>query len=187
MAKWVLLNSVPVGSQQRFAGETFDDTVTNLAPIQAAGGVLLPATNATIAAAAALAVSNRRRGQEGLGLNQGIMLAAALQSAGSAVGSTMASVTAGSTYTALASDSLIEVAATAAGSTVKFEAAPVKGSQHTVKNTTGDSSANPITIDGNGKNVEDPNLLQTFSATVQMKVAGASATWIYDGTHWVLV
>lgn len=63
MAKFILLNTVWVGSARRFAGDTIDtaqgDVVAN---IQAAGGVVVPFSDASATAAAAVVQSLRTRG-----------------------------------------------------------------------------------------------------------------------------
>jgi hypothetical protein len=55
MAKWFLLNNIkfrgPNGASWLLAGETIDDTLQPTAPITAAGGVLVPTSNAAAAAA----------------------------------------------------------------------------------------------------------------------------------------
>jgi hypothetical protein len=53
MAQWILMNNVRAGTSTMRAGSVVDDAVENLAAIRASGGVLLPASDATLAAAAA--------------------------------------------------------------------------------------------------------------------------------------
>jgi hypothetical protein len=83
MAKWLLLNVVPQpgGRRTLHVGEVIDDAFVSLAPIQAAGGVLLPATLPTLAAFAAIANANEvRRGQAlDPALTWGIALAGAIK------------------------------------------------------------------------------------------------------------
>ena len=60
--QWYLMNDVQISTLGRkYAGELVDDSVQSLTPIQAAGGVLLPATNPTIAAAAAILAARKRK------------------------------------------------------------------------------------------------------------------------------
>ena len=61
------------------------------------------------------------------------------------------------------------------------------GEKHTVTDDVGDASANNITVDGNGHNVEDPNTPGTFSATVLISVKSASVDWRWDGSKWKIV
>ncbi len=237
MAKWILLNSVTVGTHFYFAGKTVDDAVQSLSPIQAAGGTFFPATDATVAAAAAVALATyKKRGQAVAAILDSLMLASAAQSLSASGSSGLAALTATvvaltATVTALAaqvttdeataaalaatvaalttavtpttaatvthamspyvarfSDVLIPVDVSGGVVTVKFEVSPVTGAfEHTVKNEAGDASVNVITVDGNGKNVEDPNAPGTFAATVPVKVTGAAVAWRFNGTRWDLV
>ena len=77
--QWYLMNDVQISTLGRkYAGELVDDSVQSLTPIQAAGGVLLPASNPTIAAAAAIAQFYKKRGQGRLATQT--MLAAGVNS-----------------------------------------------------------------------------------------------------------
>ena len=110
---------------------------------------------------------------------------------------TVAVVTAANTpYTALPSDDLIEMESGSTGGppgvlvAVKFEASPAKGTSHTVKwwsyTTAGDP---PPAVNGNGKQVEAYDTQSGISAlgpTTNITTAGGYATWVYDGTDWVL-
>lgn len=62
MASWILVNNVVVSTHQRYAGETINDTVEPLAPIQAAGGKLYDAATPGLSTAATLALAARARG-----------------------------------------------------------------------------------------------------------------------------
>lgn len=101
---------------------------------------------------------------------------------------TIASVTHSSNnpYTVLANDALIEVDVSGGVATVNMPASPATGERHSIKNVAGDASVSNITVGGGGHNIEDPNSLQTFAASVAMKVKGGSVTWMFDGTHWVI-
>jgi hypothetical protein len=78
---------------------------------------------------------------------------------------------------------------------VKFEAAPVASTRHTVKwwtqATVGDP---PPQVNGNGKQVESsggtPNVntgATSLGATTNLTTIGQQNTWEYDGTQWVIV
>jgi hypothetical protein len=87
MATWYALTTitappsgaVPPGNPQTlFAGHLVDDTKTPLAPFQALGGVFWPASDPTVAAAAAIATKlHAQRGQNEAAANA-VMLGAAL-------------------------------------------------------------------------------------------------------------
>lgn len=60
MATFYLINTTTVGTQKFFAGNLIDDTVQPAALITAAGGVLWPAADTIVAAAAAAVQASRR-------------------------------------------------------------------------------------------------------------------------------
>lgn len=64
MAKFFLINNVPVGSRRFYAGSLFDDAYASslITQLRSAGGVLVTNTNARVAAAGALAQKMRKRG-----------------------------------------------------------------------------------------------------------------------------
>lgn len=62
MATWYLINNVQFGTNLKIAGELVDDVQEDVAAIRVAGGVLAPSSNATIAAAAALALQKKLAG-----------------------------------------------------------------------------------------------------------------------------
>lgn len=62
MSKFYLINNVRVGSYRLYAGSLLDDAYELMAPIRAAGGVLVTSTNGPVTAAAALAQKLRKRG-----------------------------------------------------------------------------------------------------------------------------
>ena len=91
MAKWILINEVIVGgagvgqqgvvAADRLApGTTIDDANTPTAPIVAAGGLLWPATDTVVAAAAVTAVALATRGQGQSAKLSDLLLAAAFYS-----------------------------------------------------------------------------------------------------------
>lgn len=64
MAKFYLINSITIASGKLPPGHLFDDTVENTAAIIAAGGILRPATNVRIAAAAVVAAKLKALGRD---------------------------------------------------------------------------------------------------------------------------
>ena len=66
MAKWILLNTTkfkgPTGPVLLDGGKTIDDTLFGLSQIQAAGGVVVPFTDALAATAATLATKRAKQG-----------------------------------------------------------------------------------------------------------------------------
>lgn len=75
MAKWLVINSLNIGSHVRYPGEQLDDAVHNVSAIAGAGVMLWPATDTVVAAAAAIVVAERKRGA-GCELCAQMMLAA---------------------------------------------------------------------------------------------------------------
>jgi hypothetical protein len=87
MAKWILLNEVLLGAQpggsvqKLFPGETINDAMVSTAQIVAGGGILWPATDPVVAAAAASAMGLlKQRGQGQSPKLSNALLAAALYS-----------------------------------------------------------------------------------------------------------
>lgn len=99
--------------------------------------------------------------------------------------------TSNSPYTVQSTDIVIECDVTGGPVTVVFENTPLTANMHTVKNTAGDSSINPITVSGvtSSKSIEDINSPGTFPAgkTTTIKQKGGAGTWLYDGTRWIYV
>ncbi len=62
MSTFYLINNIRVGSYRLYAGSLVNDAYELLAPIRAAGGVLVASSNARVAAAAVLAQKFRKRG-----------------------------------------------------------------------------------------------------------------------------
>jgi len=110
-------------------------------------------------------------------------------------GSTTAVVTSANTpYTALPTDSLIEVESAGAFREVLFEAAPSTGKRHTVKWWSYAGGGDPLPeVSGNGKQIEASAGGTPFAglsglvATTNLPTPGGSVTWEYDGTQWVIV
>jgi hypothetical protein len=166
------------------AGKTIDDSLYNVASMQT-GGAILYASNPAALAVAARLVS--------LDVNKGQQLSITESRRFDAIGSFVSGVTqlasvthANSPFTVIEAQQLIEVDVTGGVCTVLFEASPAIGAKHDVKNIAGDPGTNPITVNGNGHNVEDPASLQTFSSTVNLVTRGASYSYKFDGTNWVL-
>lgn len=58
--------------------------------------------------------------------------------------------------------------------------------RHTVKIVAGDAAANPVIL--NGKAVEDPNNLGTFTiGNVAIKTPGGAVAWLFNGTRWNVI
>lgn len=93
-------------------------------------------------------------------------------------------------YTTLPTDRLIEVDVSGGqlAAPLLFEAAPTAGNIHTVKIVAGNASVNTVAVNGNGRNIEDPNNPGTFSAgTVFIKTPGGAVTWMLDANNrWVI-
>jgi hypothetical protein len=62
MAKWYLINDTQYGLHLLRAGKLIDDTIYNAAKIEAAGGVLWPASDPIVASAALNITNAKRRG-----------------------------------------------------------------------------------------------------------------------------
>ncbi|HDR9078199.1 TPA: hypothetical protein QDA98_000749 [Burkholderia vietnamiensis] len=93
-------------------------------------------------------------------------------------GLTVGTTTKTGAYTATASDYTIRADGTAAAFTVLLEASPVTGQIHVVKKI--DSSANAITVSGNGKNIDGA---PSVSLTAQYQ----STRVQYNGTTWDVI
>jgi hypothetical protein len=66
-------------------------------------------------------------------------------------------------------------------STVTLPAAPTTGQVHMIKDTTGNASnANPITVAGNGNNIDG-------NASIEIRRNYGSFTLIYNGTEWNII
>lgn len=81
-------------------------------------------------------------------------------------------------YTAVASDYIIEGNATSGNITISLPAAPATGQVYVVTKT--DSSANTVTVSGNGKNI---NGVATFVMSFQYD----RRAFVYNGTEWRLL
>ncbi|HDR8950741.1 TPA: hypothetical protein QDA82_001017 [Burkholderia vietnamiensis] len=81
-------------------------------------------------------------------------------------------------YTATANDYTIRADGTTAAFTVTLEASPITGQVHIVKKV--DSSANAITVSGNGKNIDG-------AASVSLTAQYQSTRVQYNGTAWDVI
>jgi hypothetical protein len=77
MAKFYLINNVIVGASRFLAGTLLDDTLDPVASVITAGGVVLPSTNAVVAAAAVKALEAKLKGAAEIDL-QSIMQSAVM-------------------------------------------------------------------------------------------------------------
>jgi hypothetical protein len=101
-------------------------------------------------------------------------------------GGSSSNVRSGSLYTAALAtiangDDLVAVKpASAQAVTVKLPAAPANWEQHTVVDAAGYASEYPITIDGNGKNING-------SPAFTLDVARGAITLVYNTAEWMIV
>jgi hypothetical protein len=103
-------------------------------------------------------------------------------------GMTIANVTnVNSPYTAVATDDLILVDESGGTASVLFEAAPLNATRHTVKWWKWGSTSPPVSVNGNGKNIEKADSTATYAATTAITQQGQAVTWEYDGTQWQVV
>lgn len=89
--------------------------------------------------------------------------------------------TAASPYAVLGSDFYIACDVTAGILTITLPAAPATGRHLIVSDSVGQSGANTITIDGNGKNI---SLAGTSAATKTIATAYKAVELYYNGTLW---
>jgi len=69
MATWILINTTTIAGDKRMAGRTFDDAQESLTPWQNAGAVFVSTSDATVAAAAVVAMNRHANGANELELN----------------------------------------------------------------------------------------------------------------------
>jgi hypothetical protein len=63
----------------------------------------------------------------------------------------------------------------------------VLGWQILVIDNDGVANTNPVTVSGNGQNIEDPNAPGTFSASVVLNASSFAVHWMWNGTHWKII
>jgi hypothetical protein len=108
--------------------------------------------------------------------------------AGFGVESAGGTATLGGTGTLQPSDVLTNVDVSGGPQTRTFDGAPSQFEVHTIKVSAGNSAIAPVTVNGNGKNLEDPNSPGVYGPSVQIKSGpGAAVTWQYDGTRWEII
>jgi hypothetical protein len=83
-------------------------------------------------------------------------------------------------FTFAGSNMVIVKKTVAAPTTVYMIANPITNGQYIIKDGKGDAGVNPITIDGNGKSIED-------EPTYVLKVSRGSVTLFYDGTDFHVI
>lgn len=81
-------------------------------------------------------------------------------------------------------DQLVLCDPTSGGCTVNAHPAPLAGLRFTVKDATAQSAPlKPITVNGNGRNIEDPGNPGFYTSTITITATGMSVTWAYDPTR----
>lgn len=90
-------------------------------------------------------------------------------------------VVSGGTTVVVGFDQLVLCDPTSASCTVFAPANPTTNMRFTVKDATATATvARPITVNGNGKSLENPALPGTYTSPVQINTASVSVTWAYD-------
>lgn len=90
-------------------------------------------------------------------------------------------VVSGGTTIVVGFDQLILCDPTSAGCTVFAPATPVTNMRFTVKDATAQASAaRPITVNGNGKSLENPAVPGTYASPITITTATSSVTWAFD-------
>lgn len=79
-------------------------------------------------------------------------------------------------YTVVGQDSFVTVN-TGSARTINLPPAPSTGEIHTIKDATGTSNTNNVTIQGNGNNIDG-------AATQTISTAYGTKTFVYNGTEW---
>jgi len=92
-------------------------------------------------------------------------------------------------YTVLSTDRLIEVDVSGGqlAGPILMDVAPVAGEVHTIAVVAGDAAVNTVGVNGNGKQMQDPNNPTTFTGSTVFIKNNGSVTWMYDGTRFVIV
>ena len=81
-------------------------------------------------------------------------------------------------------DQLLLCDPTSAGVTVNAPPSPLANLRFTVKDATSQAAPlRPITVNGNGRNLEDPGNPGFYTSTVIITAAARSVTWAYDPTR----
>lgn len=82
--------------------------------------------------------------------------------------------------TVLGSDCFVELDSSILGFTVSLTAQPYVGEQHHFQDNTGYCAANPITVSGNGNNING-------AATALINTSYGSITVRWNGTQWIII
>lgn len=80
-------------------------------------------------------------------------------------------------YTVLTQNEVVFVNTSATANTILLPASPVAGQKHTIVDSTGTANIRNITVDGNGKNINQ-------ASTFVINLANGSITCVYNGTQW---
>lgn len=81
-------------------------------------------------------------------------------------------------------DQLLLCDPTSGGCTVNAPPSPLANLRFTVKDATGQAAPlKPITVNGNGRNLEDPGNPGFYTSTVNLTATARATTWAYDPTR----
>ena len=81
-------------------------------------------------------------------------------------------------------DQLLLCDPTSGGCTVNAHPSPLAGLRFTVKDATAQAAPlKPITVNGNGRNIEDPGSPGFYTSTITITATAMSVTWAYDPTR----
>lgn len=81
-------------------------------------------------------------------------------------------------------DQLLLCDPTSGGCTVNAPPSPLAGLRFTVKDATAQAAPlKPITVNGNGRSLEDPGSPGFYTTTVTLTATGRAVTWAYDPTR----
>ena len=98
--------------------------------------------------------------------------------------SSVVNVPSGGTAVVYGFDQLILCDPTSSGCTVNAPGSPIANQRFTVKDATAQATPlRPITVSGNGRQIEDPNNPGFYVGAINMTSAGKSVTWAYDPTR----
>jgi hypothetical protein len=87
---------------------------------------------------------------------------------------------AASPYTALSSDYIIVTDSTAGAITINLLSSPTLGTTYNIKDGTGQSSTNNVTVSGNGANIDN-------ASTFVINNNYACITLVFTGTVWSII
>lgn len=88
------------------------------------------------------------------------------------------------TYAVLNNDQFISYDSSGGSFTITLPASPVSGRYLVIYDTGGDSSANPVTVDGNGNNLL---ISGSSNATFALNSSGNALLMWFNGTNWLCI